>query len=555
MRITDPPNTSKLSNLLPIFFLLLGHLICCAQSFNINQDPITKTVYLDDTELLVYEDTTGHLSFKDISAKKSQANFTPREKDRPYKKNSVVWLKFTIKNTSDERRDFVLFSNDWDVRFFSLNTKTDFFKDHQGVLPNTYNSNFYSGENADAKITDYLLPQTSKTYYVRTLGVLYDVAFKGFDFVGIRDKAAVDKRALLDLWSIGIYIGILFLILVGSFYLLGSSFKWSYVLYGLYCITHVLFFTGYYQIPVLLSFKWPFSHSIFLPMTASLYLLFVHSYLSLEKHGKLVSSIFKIYIVLSLLAVIVLSYLNLTDMVSYYTVLPKVNIANLGFLVLSTFLILKVPGKLKYFILTGSVFIIIGATITWITQYHDTLNQSFFFAVAGNALEKIAFLFGIFYVHNQEQLAAKTKLLTAKRLLKFNQQQLKNFSNSIKGKNRLIETFEKQIEKSEGTLFQKQENLLQLTKTIILTDDDWKDFKKLYEEVHPNFFFNLKGTHPQLTNAEIRLIALMKLQLSNKEIAGMLGISPDSAIKTKYRLRKKLAKSEKDNLEMIVQGL
>lgn len=554
MSIPLPQNRFKYSGLL-ILLLLINNGQGYSQSFNINREPLTKMVYLDNTELFVFEDSSGLLSFKEISADSFQNNFTAREEDRAYLKNSTIWLKFTINNTTDRRRDFVLFSNDWDVRFFSLNTDSDFFKERQGVLPYTTNSKFYSGENADGKIADYLLPHTSKTYYVKTPGVLYDIAFKGFDFVGIRDKGAVDKRALLDLWSIGIYVGILFLILLGSIYLLGTSFKWSYVFYGLYCITHILFFTGYYQIPTLLSFKWPFTHSIFLPMTAALYLLFIHSYLSLEKHNKLVSNIFKVYIVLASIAVGVLFYLATTDMVSYYKILPIVNITNLGFLVLSTIFIIRTPGNLKYFVFTGASFVILGATTTWITQYNETMAQSFFFSIAGNALEKIAFLFGIFYLHNQEQLAAKTKLLTAQKQLEFSRQQLNNFSNSIKEKNKLIETFEKQIEKSAGTSTQKRENLQQLTKAIILTEDDWEGFKKLYEEVHPNFFFNLKYAHSQLTNAEVRLIALMKLQLSNKEIAGMLGISPESVIKTKYRLKKKLADTQTRDLEAIVQTL
>jgi DNA-binding CsgD family transcriptional regulator len=43
-----------------------------------------------------------------------------------------------------------------------------------------------------------------------------------------------------------------------------------------------------------------------------------------------------------------------------------------------------------------------------------------------------------------------------------------------------------------------------------------------------------------VTEAEKRLLALTKLEMSNSEIAAMLGISPESVIKTRYRLRKKV---------------
>ncbi len=539
--------------------LLLLFVFCTSQSNHaqhyVLDDPILNKAFLDDTTLFVFQDTTAHLSFTEVSADSFQYHFTPRKKDYKYTSDGVIWLKFTIENRSDKRRDFVIFTNDWDVQFFSKNAATDYFKARQGVLPNVFNSNLYSGENADGKIQDYLLPNSTRTYYIKMPGILADVAFKSFDFVYISDSAVVKEKALFDLWSSSIYVGVLFLVLLANFYLMITAFKRSYIFYAFYSISHVLFFTGYYQIPTLFSFQWPISHSIFLPITASLYLLFVHNYLRIEKYNKVVSMIFKGYIVLAVIAVVILFYLGLTDMVAYYSVLPKVNITNLGFLVISTFLIIVIPGKFKYFILLGSSFIAIGATVTWITQYNDAMTQTFSYSVAGNAIEKIVFLFGIFYLHNQERIAARAKLLSAQKQLELSTQQLNNFSNSIREKNKLIEAFEKQIIDSSNSLPQKEENLQQLTNSIILTEDDWVDFKKLYEEVHPNFFYNLKQKHAKLTNAEIRLIALLKLQLSNKEIAGMLGINTDSVIKTKYRLKKKISDIENNDLETVIERL
>ncbi|EZH75777.1 hypothetical protein ATO12_03040 [Aquimarina atlantica] len=537
------------------FFLIFSCIISgYAQKYRLTDDILEKE-YLDDTVLFVFEDTTASLSFEHISAENFQHHFTPRKDGFAYHSNATIWLKFTIENTSDIRRDFVIFSNDWDIQFFTKNKGNNFFTERQGVLPNNFNNKLYSGENADGKILDYLLPNTHRTYYIKMPGALYDVSFKSFDFVYISDRAVVKEKALFDLWSSSIYVGVLFLVLLANLYLMITAFKKSYIFYAFYSISHVLFFTGYYQIPTLLSFTWPISHSIFLPITASLYLLFVHNYLKIQKYNKIVSGVFKGYIVLAILAVMLLFYLSLTDMTAYYSVLPKVNITNLMFLLVSTFLIMVIPGKFKYFILLGTLFIAIGATITWITQYNDDMVQTFSYSIAGNAIEKIIFLFGIFYLHNQEQNAAKVKLLSAQKQLELSTQQLNNFSNSIREKNKLIEAFEQQIEKSTNTLPQKEENLQQLTKSIILTEEDWEDFKKLYEEVHPNFFYTLKSKYPKLTNAEIRMIALLKLHLSNKEIAGMLGINSDSVIKTKYRLKKKISNTENSDIDTIIDSL
>lgn len=71
-------------------------------------------------------------------------------------------------------------------------------------------------------------------------------------------------------------------------------------------------------------------------------------------------------------------------------------------------------------------------------------------------------------------------------------------------------------------------------------DNDWKDFKKVFEEVHQDFFVQLQSQHPDLTPTEIRLCALLKLNLGSKDISTIMGISTDSLRIARYRLRKKL---------------
>lgn len=84
-----------------------------------------------------------------------------------------------------------------------------------------------------------------------------------------------------------------------------------------------------------------------------------------------------------------------------------------------------------------------------------------------------------------------------------------------------------------------------LHQAIILTDSDWEKFKAQFELHYPDFYIRLHEHLPHLTPSEIRLITLLKLQLSTKAMAAILGISPQSIIKTRYRLKKKL-KVDKD---------
>ncbi len=58
----------------------------------------------------------------------------------------------------------------------------------------------------------------------------------------------------------------------------------------------------------------------------------------------------------------------------------------------------------------------------------------------------------------------------------------------------------------------------------------------------------LKDRYPDLTPNEMRLSALVKLNLTIKEMAAILGISPDSVKTARYRLRKKLELNTEENL-------
>ena len=90
---------------------------------------------------------------------------------------------------------------------------------------------------------------------------------------------------------------------------------------------------------------------------------------------------------------------------------------------------------------------------------------------------------------------------------------------------------------------------------LFLTEDDWNEFRNLFEKVQVGFFDKLKQRFPDLTPSEQRLLALMKLKLSKREMAGMLGIAPDSIKKTRQRIRKKINVPDDAALEEMVGEL
>ena len=129
-------------------------------------------------------------------------------------------------------------------------------------------------------------------------------------------------------------------------------------------------------------------------------------------------------------------------------------------------------------------------------------------------------------------------------------EQLNLYVESIKEKTNLIQQFEDKL-KSIDLQSRQSENIAELQNYTILTENDWNEFKRLFEKAHSNFFVKLKQRYPGLTQSEVRLMALIKLNLGKKEMADMLGISPDSVKKTRQRIKKKISPEENADLEEI----
>ncbi|WAC14214.1 tetratricopeptide repeat protein [Dyadobacter pollutisoli] len=90
--------------------------------------------------------------------------------------------------------------------------------------------------------------------------------------------------------------------------------------------------------------------------------------------------------------------------------------------------------------------------------------------------------------------------------------------------------------------------LLNLIDYSFTQDKDWEEFKMYFEGVHKDFFLKLKKENPELSGGELRLCALIRLNLNLKEAAALLNISPDSVKTARHRLRKKLNLSEESSL-------
>ena len=73
-------------------------------------------------------------------------------------------------------------------------------------------------------------------------------------------------------------------------------------------------------------------------------------------------------------------------------------------------------------------------------------------------------------------------------------------------------------------------------------------FESSFNEVHEKFLLKLKADFPELSPADLKLAAYLKMNLTSKEIAPLFNISLRGLENKRYRLRKKLQLPNDANL-------
>ncbi|MEL1244733.1 tetratricopeptide repeat protein [Flavobacterium sp. DGU11] len=87
---------------------------------------------------------------------------------------------------------------------------------------------------------------------------------------------------------------------------------------------------------------------------------------------------------------------------------------------------------------------------------------------------------------------------------------------------------------------------------LIKQKDYWRQFETRFNMLHPDFGTSLANRYSNLTKNDIEFCSLLKLNLSNKEIAQLLQISHESAITKKYRIKKKMEIHTDEDFEKLL---
>lgn len=155
----------------------------------------------------------------------------------------------------------------------------------------------------------------------------------------------------------------------------------------------------------------------------------------------------------------------------------------------------------------------------------------------------------------QQQTAienSKLKQDELKRDLELSQRELTSYALNFLQKNEFLSELKADLDEMKST-----REIVRLRQKIHQSkslDKDWEKFKMQFDKVHGSFASELLKKHPELSSTELKHCTLIRINLNIKECASILGISPESAKTSRYRIRKKLDLDTEDSLFDYLSG-
>lgn len=137
--------------------------------------------------------------------------------------------------------------------------------------------------------------------------------------------------------------------------------------------------------------------------------------------------------------------------------------------------------------------------------------------------------------------------------MKHKEKELTSSTMHILHKNDFLIKIKDELQKARKTenqsmLDKKINSVIRQIDKDIDNDAHWEIFEKHLEQVHEDFLNRLNAEHSELSAREMRLAAYLRMNMTSKEIASLMNITPRAVENNRYKLRKKLDLEQGDNL-------
>ncbi|WP_299334220.1 tetratricopeptide repeat protein [uncultured Psychroserpens sp.] len=173
------------------------------------------------------------------------------------------------------------------------------------------------------------------------------------------------------------------------------------------------------------------------------------------------------------------------------------------------------------------------------------------------SLSLLLFAGALFYGLRQKMKRNKLEREQLDTSLRFKEKELTTHALHLAHKNEVLLDLKAQLKelKSDSPNSRSYQNVINTINLDINNDSNWEQFRTYFEDVHKDFNANVKRNYPEVSANDLRLMSLLKMNLSTKEIANILNISTEGVKKARYRLRKKLNLATEDSLQELVIDL
>ena len=182
------------------------------------------------------------------------------------------------------------------------------------------------------------------------------------------------------------------------------------------------------------------------------------------------------------------------------------------------------------------------------------LNKEYKIFLYASIIIGIAFsIFIYLYRTIKHKNVIKQKDLINKRF----EAQFVKYSEELAEKEEALRRIKIEMEKASDGTTTTNDNLSEIINMLssgLVTEDHWSDFFITFNKVFPGFLEYMNSKYINLSNNDNKILALLKLNLSTKEMSKLLMVSTSSLMTARYRLRKKINLEKDQKLEDIIKS-
>lgn len=547
-------------SLLVIFILLMRHAGFSAAPCAPIQLEENKRIELRG-RIGLYEDRTGRAGITDITALCSNGRLLTGDSiPAELVENRSYWIHFAINNRLEH-------SLPWMLQFGTPVSNAAVYAictDPVSGIADTIVTHAESVNNYH-KLKIEINPHSGCTtqYFVRFYQQLpMPYSTKNISLIPYSQytDSFIEQASL-----VGFFVGIMFLLFMYHTFMLAVRRQKLYFFYVMYLFFHIgyVLYGSYYVEYVLIernqmAYSWmymSFSFGIFF------YTLFIRTFIGRDNMPCGVDKwFFRPYIVFltaSNIGMLVLLALSNSWFYRFYMLIPLIY-SILG-LFLALTLIIRISQLETRLVLIGSVITVTSGISATVMDLYSLADNNHIYNL-GMVADVLFYSYAINLKHRHEKRRAKeqqAELISVKDKIETQQRELTMKALYINQQDHILNELRSHIQLAQDNRTEDEASMSSLLSTIErhAHQSSWEEFERYFIEVHPSFYASLKDRFPALTQNELRLCALLRLNLNTKQIADITQKTPKSIDVTRSRIRQKLNLHRDDSLYDIIAAV